>query len=410
MKYLWYSDWVFSAPSYTLLLLFTIIQKNKLCVQSTSGDICKNIMWTRDVWLFCSDSILSLFFSTMDSLEASCRDILMKNLSYTNGPLFLLYDTASPLALRLSQAFFAVIPPHAVRREFLSLPNLLSSSQWENDVSEEILALTSELRSLRRGSTVILIQSTNFRLSDFRIRLELFHRGVAVAEFNHLAYIPLSEISTFEASLEYHTPTYFRQEQACAVLAANAAHTEIVAPWWSLLTFWRLDRIYGNTGDYSNSENTWGTFPIGEIFTEAIDLESVNGVAIVEAFPNEDFSVNHTTPFAIHIRNGRVERGDHFPPLFLALYDRIFASEWEVFVRELGFGLNRAISRDTPLSDINFYERKVWVHLSLGKKHQIFGKKLPKTEKQRFHIDVFLALKSVTIGNTRIYEDGKWVW
>jgi len=28
-------------------------------------------------------------------------------------------------------------------------------------------------------------------------------------------------------------------------------------------------------------------------------------------------------------------------------------------VRELGFGLNPAISIDNPLSDINFYERKV---------------------------------------------------
>lgn len=77
-------------------------------------------------------------------------------------------------------------------------------------------------------------------------------------------------------------------------------------------------------------------------------------------------------------------------------------------VRELGMGLNRAITTSTPLSDINFHERKVGVHLSLGKKHGIYGKKLPKTEVQRFHIDVFVALESVYIGDRRVYEDGKW--
>jgi aminopeptidase len=73
-------------------------------------------------------------------------------------------------------------------------------------------------------------------------------------------------------------------------------------------------------------------------------------------------------------------------------------------VRELGFGLNPAISTTTPLSDINFYERKVGVHLSLGKKHGIYGKKLPKTEIQRFHIDMFVALESVKIGDERVFE------
>lgn len=78
-------------------------------------------------------------------------------------------------------------------------------------------------------------------------------------------------------------------------------------------------------------------------------------------------------------------------------------------MRELGFGLNPAPSTDTPLADINFHERKVGVHLSLGKKHGIYGKKLPKLEVQRFHIDVFVALESVYIGDEKVFEDGKWI-
>ncbi|MFZ2256259.1 MAG: hypothetical protein WAW59_00095 [Patescibacteria group bacterium] len=79
-----------------------------------------------------------------------------------------------------------------------------------------------------------------------------------------------------------------------------------------------------------------------------------------------------------------------------------------MLVRELGFGLNPAPSTTTPLRDINYHERKVGVHLSLGKKHGIYGKKLPKTEVQRFHIDVFIALDAVYIGETKVFEDGRW--
>ena len=48
------------------------------------------------------------------------------------------------------------------------------------------------------------------------------------------------------------------------------------------------------------------------------------------------------------------------------------------------------------------------VHLSLGKKHGIYGKKLPKTEMQRFHIDVFVHLGAVYIGNESVFSDNAW--
>lgn len=81
----------------------------------------------------------------------------------------------------------------------------------------------------------------------------------------------------------------------------------------------------------------------------------------------------------------------------------------EVLVRELGLGLNPAPSTATPLSDINFHERKIGIHLSLGKKHGLYGKKLPKTEVQRFHIDIFIALRSMYVGDVKVFEDGGWV-
>ena len=231
---------------------------------------------------------------------------------------------------------------------------------------------------------------------------------VHVVEMNHLAYIPEQEFDTFKDSLIYRTDEYIRLEKAFSDLIVWAEYTSIQSVNGEKLMFWPLENIRGNTGDYSNVENKGGTFPIGEVFTEAIDLDSVSGKCLVESYPNEDFSVNICEPFELVIEKWRVLPSSHFPPAFQKLYNWVVEYEGEVMVRELGFGLNPALSKATPLSDINFYERKLWVHLSLGKKHGIYGKKLPKTEMQRFHIDVFIALKWVDIAGQEIFADGGW--
>ncbi len=58
-----------------------------------------------------------------------------------------------------------------------------------------------------------MVQSTNFRLSTFRIRLELFHRGIHVVEHNHLAYIPEEQFPTLVDALRYRTDEYGHLEQ-----------------------------------------------------------------------------------------------------------------------------------------------------------------------------------------------------
>jgi hypothetical protein len=77
-------------------------------------------------------------------------------------------------------------------------------------VDPQVDSLKNELTSLPAGSIVVLVQSTNFRLSTFRIRLELFHLGIHVVEFNHLAYILDTEFDTFADSLMYRTSEYVR--------------------------------------------------------------------------------------------------------------------------------------------------------------------------------------------------------
>lgn len=391
-------------------------------------------------------------------LFQACEDIIQKNMQYSGDQdLFLLYDTDSPLSRHLSEAYTAVFQnfqkiypqAHITLREFENPPqplyrwgminpenphikeqnriitthNIVENTQvWLNHhqiletVSEEAVAvdpqiesIKNELTSLPKNALVILVQSTNFRLSTFRIRLELFHRGIHVVEHNHLAYIKESEFDTFIESLKYRTDEYLRLEHAFDVLLKKSDETKIISNNGSVLAFWPLENIRGNTGDYTGIENKGWTFPIWEIFTEAIDLQDVSGRCQIDTFPNEDFSINICDPFELVIEKWRVLPSQHFPPAFQRLYDFVVQFEWEVLVRELGFWLNPAISTTTPLSDINFHERKVGVHLSLWKKHGIYGKKLPKSEIQRFHIDVFVALKSVYLGETEVFRDGKWI-
>lgn len=399
------------------------------------------------IYTLCHIPLLSM--NHFPQLAQSCKDILFRNLNQSHESVYILYDTESPLAKILSNAFLEIAPTHfSISREFVKPPqplyrwglinpdnpyakeqnkvvtshNIVQNKElwldhhekWsivnEDHIEEDpqIEVIKNELLSLPKWSIVVLIQSTNFRLSTFRIRLELFHRGIHVIEFNHLAYIQEQEFDTFIHSLEYRTDFYIALENALGQKMHRAESITLESNMGDKLIFGPVETIRGNTGDYRWVENKWGTFPIGEVFTEARDLSSVSGTCRIEAFPNEDFSVNHTAPFLLTIKNGRVLPSSDFPSSFQKLYDWIMEFEWEVLVRELWFWLNPAITRETPLSDINFYERKTGVHLSLGKKHGIYGKKLPKSEIQRFHIDVFLDIKSVSIDNDSVFDGSNW--
>lgn len=390
----------------------------------------------------------------MKSLEQSCHDILHKNMGYTNEKVYLLYDIESPLAKMLSEAYMSILPENSETREFKNPPqplyrgglvnpenphtdaqnrvatthNIVENEKVGLNHHEQNGVITVEgsdlerqqmndavvedikdsLISLPKWSIVILVQSTNFRLSTFRIRLELFHRGIHVIEHNHLAYIPEEQFETFFQAIQYRTPEYIRLHKSFAKKLENAQKTVIESFNGDKLFFGPVEKCRGNTWDYSDVENKGGTIPLGEVFTEAINLDDVNGKVWVDTFPNQDFSIAITEPFLLTVENGRVLPSADFPENFRKLYNLVVQYEWEVRLRELGFGLNPAISTEKPLKDINFHERKLGVHFSLGKKHGIYGKKLPKTEMQRFHIDVFVALKSVYIDEEKIFENGNW--
>lgn len=87
------------------------------------------------------------------------------------------------------------------------------------------------------------MQSTNFRLSTFRIRLELFHRGIHVVEHNHLAYIPEEQFETFFDTLIYRTPEYVRLQNAFDERLSRAKTTKIESYNGDVLTFGAVEKI-----------------------------------------------------------------------------------------------------------------------------------------------------------------------
>jgi hypothetical protein len=78
-------------------------------------------------------------------------------------------------------------------------------------------------------------------------------------------------------------------------------------------------------------------------------------------------------------------------------------------VRELGFGLNNEISPTKTLSDVSAYERMMGFHLSLGKKHNIYRRKLHKDILQKYHIDVFPVTHQIFADEKIIFENGKFL-
>ncbi len=396
----------------------------------------------------------------MNQLEQACHDILYKNMEYSDQNLYFLYDTESPLAKLLSEAYISILPSSTIIREFKNPPqplyrgglinpdnphliqqnriatlhnidenkrvglshheqfdvkvssetSLWSENTWEDSIDPQVESIKNDLISLPQWSIVVLVQSANFRLSTFRIRLELFHRGIHVIEHNHLAYIKESEFDTFAQCLQYQTPEYVRLLGVFSELFSKAKETRIVSIDGSELFFGPVDRVLWNTGDYSQVENKWGTFPVWEVLTEALDLQSVHGKCLIDTYPGDDFGIRVCDPFLLEIENGRVLPREHFPADFQKIFSMIYENEnHEVLIRELGMGLNTAISTEFHLSDINFHERKIGIHLSMGKKHGLYGKKLPKTEVQRFHIDIFIALDSMYIGDKKVFENGNWI-
>jgi len=306
----------------------------------------------------------------------------------------IVYDTDSSLSTILSDAYHS------------NLPNATFINFHEN-TPEQIRAVFDTLEA---EDLVILIQSTNFRLDAFRIRVELFKRKIKVLEHPHLSRMKEDEVSHYIAAIAYDK-SYIRHTGRNLKAKIDASQSGVIYSGGEALHFPEgFEPAKMNIGDYSEMPNTGGQFPIGEVFTESKELTALHGRAKIFVFADTTYRVNKPEkPITIIIEGGRVVGCEDSTPAFdemLALIRE--GEEGEVWVRELGFGLNRGFSKTKIVSDIGSYERMCGVHLSLGRKHGMYGKPGFKRGDGKFHIDIFIDTKTVTFDGDVVFEDEAW--
>ncbi|GAB2182140.1 hypothetical protein DLREEDagrD3_23630 [Denitratisoma sp. agr-D3] len=271
-------------------------------------------------------------------------------------------------------------------------------------------AVLAAFAALSAGDLVVLIQSTSFRLEAFRIRVELFKRGLKVVEHPHLARMKADEADRYVASLAYEGD-YFRTTGLALKRHIDTARGGVIDSGnGALLTLaGPLEGAKLNVGNYREMKNVGGQFPIGEVFTESLDLETVDGKVRIYAFGDQDFSVNlPPQPITLTVRRGRVVATEDATPAFAAVLEDIRAEEGEIWVRELGFGLNRAFSPTVTVHDIGTYERMCGIHLSLGCKHMSYDKPQIKRADAKYHVDVFVLTECFRLDDAVVYRDGAW--
>lgn len=271
-------------------------------------------------------------------------------------------------------------------------------------------AILDTFAALAPASLVVLIQSTNFRLEAYRIRVELFKRALKVIEHPHLARMPGQQALYYIESLAYD-PDYYRGVGNALKVRIDRAQSGVLDSGGELLVFASpFESAKLNVGDYSQMKNVGGQFPIGEVFTEAQDLQAVNGRVRIFVFGDTSFTVNQpATPITLVITNGQVTDTIDSTPEFDTVLANIRADEDVVWVRELGFGMNRAFSKERTVRDIGTFERMCGIHLSLGAKHGSYGKPNFKRGDGKYHVDVFAVTESVLLDGDQVYRDGAWV-
>jgi hypothetical protein len=321
------------------------------------------------------------------------RDILIHAIQHTPGcPALIVSDDNSELACILTEAYRHCLP-EAVALGFDSVP------------AEHIL---EAFAALPPGALVVLIQSTSFRLGEFRIRVELFKRALKVIEHPHLSRMLAPEYPAYIDALAYD-PAYYRVLGAELKRRIDSASGAIVISGGERLLYESaFEPAKLNVGDYANLLNVGGQFPIGEVFTEPLDLERVHGRVRIFVFGDVEFCVNvPDAPICLEIARGKVVNVFDSTPDFDRVIAQISAEE-PVWVRELGFGMNRALTPKRRVSDIGTYERMCGIHLSLGAKHGVFAKPNLKRRHSRFHVDVFAVTDEVILDDETVFRDGRW--
>ncbi len=334
----------------------------------------------------------------MPALTKNLSDIIHKNYRVTADTFILLvYDELSPLAKLLADGYKEVIKD--LKHQ---------SINFHQHTEKEILA---KFGKLPLKSLIILVQSLSFRMTKYRLRADLFNQGHQVIEHARVSYNTKVEIENYINSLQYDTPFYVRMSNKIEQLLARKVPIVYESGEGLVL---RIDSVYEkcikNTGDFTQQLSGSSGFPIGEIFTEAKELDAINGSILVFATPTMDHKTLWAKPFVVTINDGFLVSHTG-PKEFDDILCKIKQEEdgGKVQVREIGFGLNRALGFEHRISEPTSFERFAGVHFSLGLKHAMYRKKISKKILQKYHIDIFCKVEKITIGDEIIFEKGEYV-
>ncbi len=328
-------------------------------------------------------------------LKNNLSDTLKDSIQHKKGEKSLLiYDERTQLSKTLSSVYREILPDADI-------------IHFDETSPEQILKRVDELP---KSTLVILVQSTSFRLNEFRFRIELFKLGMKVIEHAHLERVKEAEFEVFAEGLAYDSLYY---QKAAALLKPKIDQCHQIRVLCSD-TELRYDSIFEdsklNIGDYSFLKNVGGQFPIGEVFSEPKNLTQVNGELQIFAFGDKDFSVHRCkNSFKIEIKEGKIISASGAPAEFDEILEKVQKTEGKIWVRELGFGLNRAFTKNRWVSDAGSYERMCGVHLSVGMKHAMYRKEGFPKKQCKYHIDIFADVQKVLIDEEIVFEEGRYL-
>lgn len=336
-------------------------------------------------------------------LEQNLSDILTRQFGLTEDTgVMVIYDTQSPLSNLVTETY----------RRLLKGRSRVYFVDFDQTPHAEILRQIET--HLKPKDAVALVQSFSFRVSVYRWRLELFDRQLKVLEHMRLSYMPEDQFLTYAKSLKEESSWLQPTAEKLRDLLTKTNHIRVECTGGSILTYHStMEKPVVNDGNYSKMKNVGGGYPIGEIFSEPIDLASANGEVEVYAYPGEDHKMRFSQKsFLIKIKDGCVEDGV-FPPDFQPLMDMMRKEnpDGTIPVREFGLGLNRNITPQHVLTEASAFERIAGLHLSLGWKHGAYLKKFKKQKElvQRYHVDIYPSTKRIWLNDTLVFEDGKFV-
>ena len=321
------------------------------------------------------------------------RDMVTIALEHTTSHnALVVYDTENELTRIITEAYRVVLP----KATFLDF----------NTESKE--TIISAFDALSPKDLVVLVQSSDFRLNEFRIRIYLFQKKLKVIDHLHLYRNTPDSWGTYVNALAYDTTWYRGAGRRLHAILCATKELHVKSRGSELFITGGLEIPKLNIGDYTGMENIGGTFPIGEVFTEAKNLEMMQGTLMIYAFAGTDYNVTMHEPFSVFIEKGLIVGwGENAPESFIHMVAQVKNSE-RPLMREIGFGLNRAITRENYLKDITAFERILGMHFSLGEKHTVYKKEGIKADKTRFHVDLFPVVDGVYADGVCIFENGMY--